>query len=432
MRTNSITVVNHNDTFIYGNRDEPFVYNLAFRVKVGEPNSAQAWVVGDRGVAVNGLGDGETQVLAANQKAAVDFNGVKLLDVGDLLNSSNHMEIVGTWTWAMERDDVTVGPMAETVATVLKNTLNTVLAAGSLPSDATQIVASILGDFGTAFNLIAGALFDSIPGIPDDAVGSRFYIGLGTKGTLGGIIDSTVGNVPFPTVAIPIVSVPPDITGGHIFSLGHDYTFNGEVMEGNGRHDYQVEVKNTGTPNQPPLASFTSSATSGAAPLSVAFDAAASSDSDGTIVAYNWDFGDFTPGAGVAPTHTFTNAGTFPVTLTVLDNRGGTKSTTTIINVGGAPTTYPTGLTKVGAGCCNTYGDFTWNQVPGATAYEISMDAYFGGGCLTDHSSVFTGQVSGGRVQAFGLCLGSHYNVSIRAQANGQWGPWSPSTNIVL
>ena len=37
-RANKVTVVNHNDSFIYGTRDEPFVYQLWFRVKVGVPN----------------------------------------------------------------------------------------------------------------------------------------------------------------------------------------------------------------------------------------------------------------------------------------------------------------------------------------------------------------------------------------------------------
>ena len=66
------------------------------------------------------------------------------------------------------------------------------------------------------------------------------------------------------------------------------------------------------------------------------------------------------------------------------------------------------------------------------TAYEIDMAAYFGGGCLTSASDVFEGQRSAGTVQQLGLCLGSHYNTRIRARANGIWGPWSPTQNLVL
>lgn len=92
----------------------------------------------------------------------------------------------------------------------------------------------------------------------------------------------------------------------------------------------------------------------------------------------------------------------------------------------------PTDLRKVGSGCCNTYGDFEWTPTPFNDGYEIFMDGYFGGGCLTDHGAVIEGQVGRGRVQAAGLCLGSKYNVRIRARRNGQWSAWSPTINITL
>lgn len=92
----------------------------------------------------------------------------------------------------------------------------------------------------------------------------------------------------------------------------------------------------------------------------------------------------------------------------------------------------PTDLRKVGSGCCNTYGDFAWTPTPFNDGYEIFMDGYFGGGCLTDHGAVINGQVGQGRVSAAGLCLGSKYNVRIRARRNGQWSAWSPNINITL
>ena len=75
-------------------------------------------------------------------------------------------------------------------------------------------------------------------------------------------------------------------------------------------------------PNQLPTAEFSSSATD----LDATFSAAASSDPDGTLVSWAWDFGDTTTGTGVHATHTFAAAGTYPVTLTVTDNRGGTAT----------------------------------------------------------------------------------------------------------
>lgn len=74
-------------------------------------------------------------------------------------------------------------------------------------------------------------------------------------------------------------------------------------------------------PNQNPVAEFTPKVTN----LGVSVDAAASSDPDGSISSYSWNWGDGSAAAtGVTASHTYGSAGTFPVTLTVTDNRGGT------------------------------------------------------------------------------------------------------------
>lgn len=85
--------------------------------------------------------------------------------------------------------------------------------------------------------------------------------------------------------------------------------------------------------NQPPVASFTAS-TSG---LTASFDGSASSDPDGTISSYAWDFGD-----GSAPANTRTASrtygagGSYEVTLTVTDNAGASTSATKRVTVGSA------------------------------------------------------------------------------------------------
>ncbi len=80
------------------------------------------------------------------------------------------------------------------------------------------------------------------------------------------------------------------------------------------------------TQNVAPTASFTADPTSGQAPLGVSFDASGSSDPDGTIASYTWNFGDGQNGSGVSGSHIYANAGTFTVILTVIDN-GGLMST---------------------------------------------------------------------------------------------------------
>ena len=54
----------------------------------------------------------------------------------------------------------------------------------------------------------------------------------------------------------------------------------------------------------------------------VNFDASGSSDSDGTISEYRWDFGDGSFGTGGSISHQFAD-GDFRVTLSVVDNQGG-------------------------------------------------------------------------------------------------------------
>jgi PKD repeat protein len=56
----------------------------------------------------------------------------------------------------------------------------------------------------------------------------------------------------------------------------------------------------------------------------VAFDASASVDPDGRVVAYAWAFGDGAAGEGVAPTHAYADPGDYVVTLTVTDEDGAT------------------------------------------------------------------------------------------------------------
>jgi PKD repeat protein len=72
------------------------------------------------------------------------------------------------------------------------------------------------------------------------------------------------------------------------------------------------------TPNQAPVAQFT--ATPGE--LSASFNASQSTDSDGTIASYDWDFGDGNVGFGVTATHGYQQAGTYAVKLRVTDNDG--------------------------------------------------------------------------------------------------------------
>ena len=86
-----------------------------------------------------------------------------------------------------------------------------------------------------------------------------------------------------------------------------------------------------------PVAAFTYST----AGLGVSVDGSTSSDSDGTIASYAWNFGDSATATGVTASHTYGSDGTYTVTLTVTDNSGATHTTTHSVTVTGvslAPT----------------------------------------------------------------------------------------------
>ncbi|MFH1656973.1 MAG: S8 family serine peptidase [bacterium] len=81
------------------------------------------------------------------------------------------------------------------------------------------------------------------------------------------------------------------------------------------------EVVVTVNPNQAPIAVAGPDQTAFVGET-VLFNGAGSYDPDGTIVSYNWDFGDSSAGSGTNPSHIYTAPGIYNVTLTVTDNGG--------------------------------------------------------------------------------------------------------------
>jgi PKD repeat protein len=131
----------------------------------------------------------------------------------------------------------------------------------------------------------------------------------------------------------------------------------------------------TVVPDTPPTAAFTVSCTG----LTCSFEGGASSDLDGTIQTYGWDFGDGTSGSGRTVSHTFARAGSYTVTLMVTDNEGATAGTSKAVN--------PISLTARGYKQNGEQKvDLAWNGVAG-TSYDLYRN---GARIATVQATVYT------------------------------------------
>jgi hypothetical protein len=82
-------------------------------------------------------------------------------------------------------------------------------------------------------------------------------------------------------------------------------------------------------PNRAPVASFTTALSK----RTVKVDGRKSKDPDGTITKWVWQWGDGTTGTGSTASHVYVTKGTYSITLTVTDNRGGTAGAKASVRV---------------------------------------------------------------------------------------------------
>ena len=108
-----------------------------------------------------------------------------------------------------------------------------------------------------------------------------------------------------------------------------------------------IIVTSTAPANLKPTAVITTSNTGGDAPLTISFDGSKSTDTDGSIIQYGWNFGDGSTGSGKAAQHTFTTKGTYTASLQVTDDKGEMVTATTQITCN---TTLPPSAFNIAVG----------------------------------------------------------------------------------
>jgi len=121
------------------------------------------------------------------------------------------------------------------------------------------------------------------------------------------------------------------VTTNHSYAVAGNYTVTLTITDSNGKTASSTSLKVI--QDRPPTAAFTFTPTGPITGQTVSFDASSSSDTDGSIVAYAWNFGDLTTGSGVTTSHVYTSAGTFNITLIVTDNSGSTGTASASITV---------------------------------------------------------------------------------------------------
>lgn len=115
---------------------------------------------------------------------------------------------------------------------------------------------------------------------------------------------------------------------GLLFAGSSDRTIATPIGVVLSRFGVTIDNESGGTVNYPPVADFTYTASD----LTVTFTDQ-SSDSDGSVVGWSWDFGDGGTSTAQNPSHSYATGGTYTVSLTVTDDDEATGSTSKAVTV---------------------------------------------------------------------------------------------------
>ena len=123
-------------------------------------------------------------------------------------------------------------------------------------------------------------------------------------------------------------------SASHTYSAAGTYTITGTVTDNLGATaSKSAAIVVSNGVNQPPKAVIAATPASAYAPATISVSAAGSSDPDGTIASSAINFGDGTSASGLTASHTFSAAGVYTLTATVIDNSGASSTATTSVTV---------------------------------------------------------------------------------------------------
>jgi subtilisin family serine protease len=199
---------------------------------------------------------------------------------------------------------------------------------------------------------------------PGVSITSAWYTGSSATNTISGTSMATPHTS---GVAALYLEANPAASPADVRSALYDATTKGIVTSSKTTNNHLLYslIGGTPPPNLPPAAAFTFSCSGRTCNFTDT-----STDSDGTIVGWSWTFGDDATSTAQNPSHTYGEAGTYSVGLTVADDDAATGNTSQSVTVSITP---PADITLEASGRVVrsfAYADLTW---AGATGTYVDV-----------------------------------------------------------